>query len=108
MITRRQLLSATAIVAIGLLQAWDSRAFTAGPLVTAMALAAVAVPALVALCTTRPAIHGLAIVATGVLAFGARIVSPTPLPELGLLVLIAALALLAPALFDRARVSAGG
>jgi hypothetical protein len=108
MITRRQLISAALIVVIGLLQAWDSHAFAASRLITGMAVAAVAIPALAALLTTRPAIYWMAIITTGVLAFGAKMVSPTPLPELGLLTLIVALALLAPAMLDRGRqVSAG-
>jgi hypothetical protein len=40
-ITRRQPISAAAIVAIGLLQAWDSYAFAAGARITGMAVAAV-------------------------------------------------------------------
>jgi hypothetical protein len=63
----------------------------------------VAIPAIAALLTTRPAIHCIAILATGALAFGARIASPVPLPQLGLLVLIATLALLGPAMVETGR-----
>jgi hypothetical protein len=102
-ITRRQLITAAVIAAVGLLQAWDSHAFAAGRLISAMAVAAVAIPALAALLTTRLAIYWAAIAVTGILAFGARIISPTPLPELGLLILIAALPLLGPTMIEAGR-----
>lgn len=94
MITKKRAIVASIILTVGLLQAWDSHAFAAGRLVASMAIAAVVIPATAALVATRTAIYWAAIVATGVLAFGARGLSPIPLPELGLLVLIAAIALL--------------
>jgi len=103
MITRRQVLSAAAMIVIGLGQASDSHAFAAGPLITGLALAAVAVPALTAIVTTLPAVYWGAVVLTGVLTIGARVLSPMPLPELTLLMLIAAPALLGPAFIENAR-----
>src|SRR5574341_2309556 len=94
MITRRRALIAGIVLTIGLLQAWDSHAFAAGRLIAVMAIAAVVIPATAAIMATRAAIHWVAIVATALLAFGARMLSPIPLPELGLLVVIAAIALL--------------
>ena len=93
MIARRRAVAAGLILTIGLLQAWDSHALAAGTVVALLAVAAVAIPAAAALVVNRAATCWAAIGATGILAFGARLLSPTALPELGLLVLIAAIGL---------------
>jgi hypothetical protein len=107
MITKRQWLTAGVILTLGPLQAWDSNALGAGRLIVALLATAVAVPAAAALLTTRAALHWVAIGVTAALVVTARIISPIPLPESGLLILIAAFPLIvAPALLRASKTPA--
>jgi hypothetical protein len=104
MTTKRQWLSAGVILALGLLQAWDSNTLEAGNTIALMLAAAVAVPAAAALITSRADVRWTAVAVTAGLVVGARITSPIALPESGLLILIAAFTLcVAPAILDAAK-----
>ena len=95
---RTRFLMAGVMLGVGLLQAWDSHAFAAGGLVAVLAGAAVALPALAAIVWRSRRAFAAAVLGTGMLVILARLVSPVPLRDLGLLVLIAALTLFGPSL----------
>jgi hypothetical protein len=91
----RRVYIAAGVLAIGLLQAWDSHIFEAGATVIVLALAGVAAPpaALVLSGHRRAHVAGVAIGA--LLLVAARIVSSIPLPALLLASLFAGLGIVA-------------
>lgn len=71
------------ILGIGLLQLWDSRVHRSTAGVMALVLVAVALPALAALLFRNPAVYVGATLACATLLLTAKVLSPTPLPALG-------------------------
>lgn len=90
--SRRWIVAATILV-VGLLQAWDSKVLDAPVWVGAVVLIAVLIPAIVGFVTARKEHFAYAVVVSFVLLFAVRIASPTPLPGLGLVAFVAAMAL---------------
>lgn len=92
--TTRRLL-ALIVLSLGALQAWDSGAFAAGFTVTLLALAGVAAAGLPPLISRDLRVWVAGIVSSAILLTIARLVSPTSLNELHLILLVAAIAVLA-------------
>ncbi|HEX7121229.1 MAG TPA: hypothetical protein VF178_02585 [Gemmatimonadaceae bacterium] len=88
-------LIALIVLVLGALQAWDSGAFAAGFTVAMLALAGVAAGGLPLLVSRDLRVWVAGIVSSAILLIIARLVSPTSLNELHLILLVAAIAILA-------------
>lgn len=88
--TRRLL--AVIVLTLGTLQAWDSGAFAVGLTVTMLALAGVAAAGVPLLISRDLRVWVAGIVSSAILLTIARLVAPTSLNELHLIVLVGAIA----------------
>jgi len=81
----RPIVAALAAV-LGLLQAWDSGAFSAGSTILVLVLVAIAIPVATLILFRNGGLALVAVLIAAVLTVVARILSPVPLPELTLAV----------------------
>ena len=86
---KRRLVSVIVLIVMGLLQLWDSRAFTAGSAVIALALAALALPVGSLLFTERLEVRIAAVLACAALLLSTKVMAPHPLPAVGVIAAIA-------------------
>ncbi len=70
--------------ALGLLQAWDSGAFSAGSTVLVLVLVAIAIPVATLILLRNGRLALVAVLIAAALTVVGRILSPVPLPELTL------------------------
>jgi hypothetical protein len=91
--TRNRWLGLSIALPMGLLQAWDSRVLDAGPLVMALVAAAIACPVLALVFTSHTGVYAAAEAVAIVLLLAAKVVTPVPLPALGVVAVITALGL---------------
>lgn len=91
---------------MGTLQAWDARAFDAGPSVALLAAGGVLAAGLPLLASPRPRAWLGGVVGSAVLLLAARLVAPFPLNTLHLVSFIGALSALASHRFGQRRASA--
>lgn len=106
MTTRRWLLAA-ATLALGALQAWDSGILSSTPGPQALTLVAVLGLASAALLARSRGVYLAALLVAAVLLIVARVISPTPLPELLLVVVFGVPALLGLGIEEARRHGAG-
>ncbi|HEU4927321.1 MAG TPA: hypothetical protein VFT24_09745 [Vicinamibacterales bacterium] len=86
---KRRLVSVIVLIVMGLLQLWDSRAFTAGSTVIALVLAALALPVGSLLFTDRMEVRIAAVLACAALLLSTKLLAPHPLPAIGVIAAIA-------------------
>jgi hypothetical protein len=91
--TRNRLLGLTIALPMGLLQAWDSRVLDAGPLVMVLVAAAIALPSLALVLTSHTGVYAAAEAGAIALLLVAKVVTPVPLPALGVVAVMTALGL---------------
>lgn len=88
----RRAVAVVILVSMGALQLWDSRVFSAGTPVIAVALLALSLPIGTLLFSERMDVRMGSVLACALLLLSARIVSPHPLPAIGVTAVIAAAA----------------
>lgn len=88
----RRTVAVVILVVMGTLQLWDSRVFSAGAPVIAIAVVALLLPVGTLLLTERLDFRMGSVVACALLLLLAKIVTPQPLPALGVTAVIAAAA----------------
>ena len=86
---KRRYAAVIVLVVMGLLQFWDSRVFTAGAPVVALSLLALSLPIAALLFTERQDARIAAVVTCAVLLLSAKVLTPQPLPALGVVAAIA-------------------
>jgi hypothetical protein len=91
--TRNRLLGLSIALPMALLQAWDSRVLDAGPLVMVLVAVAIALPSLALVLTSHTGVYAAAEAVAVVLLLVAKVVTPVPLPALGVVALMTALGL---------------
>jgi hypothetical protein len=77
------------LVVMGMLQLWDSRVFTAGAPVIALALAGLGLPVGALLFVDRLDVRLGSVVACAILLLTAKVLAPHPLPAVGIIALMA-------------------
>ena len=77
---------------MGTLQLWDSRVFTAGAPVIAIALVGLGLPVATLLFVDRLDVRMGSVLACAILLLTAKVFAPHPLPALGIIALMAAAA----------------
>ena len=80
------------ILVMGTLQLWDSRVFSAGPAALAIAVCALALPILTLMYSERMEVRMGAVVVCALMLLCAKLVSPHPLPAIGVAAVVAAAA----------------
>ena len=86
---KRRLIAVLVLAGMGLLQLWDSRVFSAGPAVIAVALTGLCLPLASLLFTERPDLRIYAVLACAALLLSSKFMAPHPLPAIGLIAAIA-------------------
>ena len=86
---KRRVVAVTVLAGMGLLQLWDSRVFTAGTAVIAVALVALSLPIGSLLFTERMDVRIGAVIACAGLLLSAKVLAPHPLPAVALIAVIA-------------------
>ena len=87
--TRRRIVAVTILAIMGALQLWDSRVFTAGAPVIAVALVALSLPIGTLLFSERMDIRMTAVVACALLLLFSKTLAPHPLPAIGVIAVVA-------------------
>jgi hypothetical protein len=89
MMTTRRIVAATTLAIMGMLQLWDSRVFTAGAPVIAVAVLALTLPIGTLLFSERTEVRMAAVVACVLLLLFSKTLAPHPLPAIGVIAVIA-------------------
>jgi len=80
------------LIVMGTLQLWDSRVFSAGTPVTAIAVMGLALPVAALMLVDRLDVRAGSVLACAALLLSAKVLAPHPLPALGVIVIMAAAA----------------
>lgn len=88
----RRAVAVVVLVSMGMLQLWDSRVFSAGPQVIAVALMALLLPIGTLLFSDRIEVRMASVVVCALLLLSAKMVAPHPLPAVGVTAVSAAAA----------------
>ena len=88
----RRTVAVLILVVMGAIQMWDSRVFSAGTPVIAIAVLGLSLPVGTLIFVERGDIRFASVVACAILLLSAKVFAPHPLPALGIIAVIAAAA----------------